>query len=157
MLRTDFCREHCGLAFHPHLEGMLNDEPADLVIINPLFSYIGGDVVPLITDFARVNLMPLLGRHNCAALVAHHTTRMGKDSWDNIDDTYSAIGGSEIANIPRSVLTLRPTASRELSVVTVSKRKTTGWKDSDGNFTDRFFVQRTDKPGAPGMDTSRSR
>ena len=60
---------------------------------------------------------------------------MEKDGWNNTDDTYSAIGGAEMANVPRTILTLRPTAADGLSVVRVSKRQTTGWKDAQGKFT----------------------
>lgn len=149
MLRTEFIREHVGLSFHGHLAGMLREEPADLVIINPLLSYLGGEVVGCVSEFIRAGLMPILQAQDCAALIAHHTPKLAKDGWENTDDTYSGIGGAEIANIPRSVLTLRPTPAQGLSVVNVSKRQTTGWKDSEGNYSTRFFIARTDNPERP--------
>ena len=149
MLRTEFIREHVGLSFHGHLAGMLREEPADLVIVNPLLSYLGGEVVGCVSEWIRAGLMPILQAHECAALIAHHTPKMSKDGWENTDDTYSGIGGAEIANIPRSVLTLRPTPAQGLSVVNVSKRQTTGWKDSEGNYSTRFFIKRTDNPERP--------
>ena len=149
MLRIEFIREHVGDSFHIHLARLLRESPADLVIINPLLSYLGGEVVATISTWQRAGLMPILQRHNCAALIAHHTGKMAKDGWENTDDTYSAIGGGEAANIPRSILTLRPTAADGLSVVKVSKRQTTGWKDADGNFTTSYFVKRSGNPERP--------
>jgi len=149
MIRTEFIREHVGERFHEHLTALLQETPADLVIINPLLSFIGGEIVAKASEWLRAGLMPVLQTNDCAALVIHHTPKLSKDSWDTIDDTYSAIGGGEIANIPRSVLTLKPTPSDGLFVVTVSKRQTTGWKDGDGKFTASYFVRRSGDPERP--------
>ncbi len=149
MLRVESCREHVGLRFHEHLAALLREEPADLVIINPLLSYIGGEIVAAASVWLRAGLMPILQEHGCASLIAHHTPKLAKDGWDNTDDTYSAIGGAELANIPRAILTLRPTTADGLSVLKVSKRQTTGWKDSKGSFTPCYFVRRTDNPERP--------
>jgi hypothetical protein len=149
MMRTEFSREHIGERFHPHLVRILREAPVDLVVVNPLFSYIGGEIVSCISPWHRVGLMPILQEYGCAALVVHHTTRLSKDSWKTIDDTYSGIGGGEAANIPRSVLTLKPTPAEGLFVVTVSKRQTTGWKDGSGNFVASYFVKRSGDPERP--------
>ncbi|MEO8617678.1 MAG: AAA family ATPase [Luteolibacter sp.] len=149
MLRIEFIREHVGNGFHVHLAGLLRDEPADLVIVNPLLSYVGGEIVSCASEWLRGGLMPIMQEHDCAALVAHHTPKLAKDGWENTDDTYSAIGGAELANIPRAILTLRPTAADGLSVVKVAKRQTTGWQDDDGKFTSCYFVKRSDNPERP--------
>jgi hypothetical protein len=148
-LRTDFSREYVGLNFHPRLKSLLEEEPADLVIVNPLLSYLGGEVVGCVSEWIRAGLMPLLQEHDCGALIAHHTPKLAKDGWENTDDTYSGIGGAEVANIPRSILTLRPTSAKEISVVNVSKRQTTGWIGSDGKYSTQLFIQRTDNPERP--------
>jgi hypothetical protein len=149
MLRTEFSREHVGPRFHSHLARLLREHPADLVVINPLLSYIGGEIVACASEWLRAGLMPILQQFDCAALIASHTPKLSKDGWDNTDDTYSAIGGGEMANIPRTILTLRPTAADGLSVLKVSKRQTTGWKDTEGNFTTSYFVRRTNDPTRP--------
>jgi len=149
MLRIEFSRVHVGDAFHAHLDRLLRESPADLVMVNPLLSYIGGEIVACASQWLRAGLMPILQKHSCAAMLAHHTGKMGKDGWDNTDDTYSAIGGGEMANVPRAILTLRPTAADGLSVLKVAKRPTTGWKDSAGDFTTSFFVRRTSDPTRP--------
>lgn len=149
MLRTDFSREYVGDRFHTHLDRLLTESPADLVIINPLLSYLGGEIVACASNWLRAGLMPMLQQHDCAALIASHTPKLAKDGWENTDDTYSAIGGGEMANIPRTVLTLRPTAAEGLSVVKVSKRQTTGWADAQERSTTSFFVKRSDDPTRP--------
>lgn len=148
-LRVDFSREHVGDRFHGRLAKLLSEEPADLVLVNPLFTYVGGDIVKEASHWFRVGLLPILQEHDAAAIVASHTNRMAKDSWDNTDDIYSGIGGGEIANIPRSVLTLRPTKDDGLFVLKVGKRQTTGWKDGDGNFTPAYFLRRSSDPSRP--------
>lgn len=149
MLRTEFSREHVGDMFHTHLARLLTESPADLVIVNPLLSYVGGEIVACASGFLRTGLMPVLQKHDCAALLAHHTGKMAKDGWDNTDDTYSGIGGGEVANVPRTILVLRPTTANGLSVVKVCKRKTTGWRDAEGNFTTSYFVKQSSDPERP--------
>ncbi len=148
MLRTEFSREHVGERFHSHLNRLLRESPADLVIINPLLSYIGGEIVACASQWLRAGLMPILQQHECAALLAHHTGKMAKDGWENTDDTYSAIGGGEMANVPRAILTLRPAADG-LSVLKVAKRPTTGWKDANGCYTKSYFLRRSGDPTRP--------
>ena len=149
MLRIEFIREHVGEHFHSHLARLLKEEPADLVIVNPLLSYLGGEVVAVASKWLRGGLMPILQEYDCAALVAHHTPKLAKDGWENTDDTYSAIGGAELANIPRAILTLRPTGAEGLSVLKVSKRQTTGWKDAYGKYVSHCFIKRTEDPTRP--------
>lgn len=157
MLRVEFSREHVGEKFHDHLNSLLTESPADLIIVNPLLSYIGGEIVGEISNWMRAGIMPMIQRHDCAAIFPHHTPKMSADGWDNTDDVYSGIGGGEIANIPRTILTLKPTPAEGLMVVTVSKRKTTGWKDDEGFFTDKYFLRRTLDPQRPGwLPVSRS-
>ncbi|MCP5532340.1 MAG: AAA family ATPase [Akkermansiaceae bacterium] len=148
-LRTVFVREHVGDRFHPYLESLLVEEAADLVIVNPMLSYVGGEIVSCASSWLRAGLMPILQRHNCGSLIAHHTPKLAKDGWENTDDTYSAIGGAEMANIPRAILTLRPTPASGVSVVRVSKRQTTGWKDDSGDSTTAFYVKRSCNPERP--------
>lgn len=148
-LRTDFSREHVGKAFHARLDALLSAEPADLVLINPLLSYLGGDIVAEVSEWFRAGLLPLLQKHDVGAIVASHTNRMAKDGWDNTDDVYSGIGGGEMANIPRAVLTLRPTKADGLWVLRVGKRITTGWTDAAGGFSASYHIRRSNDPQRP--------
>lgn len=148
-LRTVFNREFVGPRFHAFLRELLNEEPADLVMINPLLSYIGGEVVATASSWLRAGLMPILQEFDCGAVIANHTPKLSRDSWDNTDDTYSQIGGAEVANVPRAILTLRPTKADGLWVLKAAKRKTTGWRDDEGNHTDSFFIRQSGNPLRP--------
>jgi hypothetical protein len=148
-VRTDFGLKYTGKAFIQRLDDMLKEEHADLVIINPLLSYIGGDVVANASEFLREGLMPLMKGHKCASLIGHHTPKLGKNSWAEIDPTYSGIGGGEVANAPRVIFTLMPTVVDGLWVLKVSKRQTTGWTDADGNFVDHLYFRRTENRSRP--------
>jgi len=149
MVRTDFSTKFTADAFLRRLDEMLNEEHADIILINPLLSFIGGPIVESVSKFLREGLGPILKRHRCAAWIAHHTCKLNRDSWENMDFTYSGIGGGEIANIPRSIFTLAPTKVNGLRVLHVSKRKTVGWKDDDGKFTDHAYFKRTEDPTRP--------
>lgn len=148
-LRTEYSREYVGDKFHAYLDATLTEFPADLVVVNPLLSYIGGEIVANISGWMRGGIMPVIQRHKCLAIFPHHTPKMAADGWETTDDVYSGIGGGEVANIPRSILTLRPTPVEGLSVVKVSKRQTTGWVDEHGDFTTSYFVRRSGNPERP--------
>jgi len=149
VVRTDFSRQFIGHGFIDHVDRMLTEEPADLVLINPLLSFIGGEIVKDSSEFLRAGLMPVLQAHRAGVILAHHTVKLSKDSWNQMDFTYSGIGGSEVANVPRSVLTLAPTKTKGLHSLHVSKRQTTGWRDDHGRTTDRCYIKRTDNPSRP--------
>lgn len=148
-VRTDFSRQATGKAFLAKLDADLAVEPVDLVMINPLLSFIGGEIVANASEFLRDGLMPLMQKHRTACLIAHHTVKLSKTGWDDIDPTYSGTGGGEPANAPRAILTLMPTKAKGLHVVIASKRQTTGWVDDDQKFTDRQFFRRSDSPIRP--------
>ena len=148
-LVTDFQRTHTGMCFHKHLAEALVDHESDLVIINPLLSYIGGEIVAEASQWLRAGLMPLLKEFDCAAIVCSHTNKMQKDSWNNTLDAYSGIGGSEMANVPRSVLTLRPTKCENIHVLKSAKRTSTGWKDDRGLPSNAYYVKRTARADRP--------
>lgn len=149
MLRTDFSREYVGPAFVTRLDKLLSEVPADILFINPLLSFIGGEIVAEASNFLRVLLGPLLMRHQCAALTFHHTVKLNRDSWQNMDPTYSGIGGGEVANVPRSVFTLQPTAVEGLARLFVAKRKLADWKDADGKYSDHAYFRRTEDSTRP--------
>ncbi len=149
MLRTEHGQHLAGDAFVNHMNRLLNREPADLVIINPLLSFVGGDIVAEASDFLRQKLAPLAEKHDCAILIMHHTVKLGKRSWDDIDPIYSAIGGAEPANVARSILCLAPTPAPGLHVLHVGKRISTGWVDESGAFVTKMYFKRSTQPRRP--------
>jgi hypothetical protein len=148
MLATQFDRGAIGEFFLAELKNEIESFAPDMVFINPLLSYIGGDPVQMATPFLRGGVMPVLAANKCAALIAHHTCKLHKDSWQTMDPTYSGIGGSEMANIPRIVLTIMP-AGEGVIRLQAGKRTTVGWKDEQGKYRDHAYFRRSDCPTRP--------
>ena len=149
-LRTDFSREATGLRFFSdRLSEVLEDDPIDLLVVNPLYSFIGGDLVQHASEWLRCGMAPLTQAHNCASIVASHTPVMrAKDAWDTTSDTYAATGGGEMANFPRSIMVLRPTKTAGLFVLTTNKRKF-WWPDGNGPGRDHLFLRQSGNPQRP--------
>jgi hypothetical protein len=148
MLATQFDRSAIGKHFIAEMKNDIEAFKPDMVFINPLLSYIGGDPVKEATDFLRGGIMPVLAANKCAALIAHHTCKLHRDSWESMDPTYSGIGGSEMANVPRIVLTIMP-AGEGVIRLQAGKRTTVGWKDEQGKYRDHAYFRRTDNPTRP--------
>jgi hypothetical protein len=149
MLKHQFDLSAIGENFIHEIKSEIEVFQPDIVFINPLLSYIGGDPVALVTPFLRGGLVPLLREYKCASLIAHHTCKLTKESWKTMDMTYSGIGGGDVANIPRIVFTLAPTDNEGLVCLHVAKRTTVGWKDEDGKHKTYAFFRRTDEPTRP--------
>ncbi len=149
MLRTEHRQCRTGNEFVAHLDKLLRQEPADLVIINPLMSFVSGDIVAEVKDFLREQLTPVAVEHDCGILIMHHTVKLRKNGWDDIDPIYSGLGGAEPANVGRSILCLAPTSAPGLHVLHVGKRDTTGWVDADGEFAKKAYFKRSNQPKRP--------
>jgi len=149
-LQVDFSREYSGELFITNrMEALAAAHKADLVIINPLMGYVGGNIVEDGPRMLRDALLPALQRLNAASLIAHHTNKLGKDGMSEISQLYAGTGGAEMANIPRGLLILNPTHDEDVFRLRAEKRKTVGWKDEDGNFVGEHFVRRSGNPKRP--------
>lgn len=149
MLRTEHGQRLSGDAFIAHVDRLLQAEPVDVVILNPMLSFVVGDLVSEVGGFLRQKLAVLAEKHDCAFLIFHHTTKLSKKSWEELDPIYSGTGGAEPANVGRSILCLAPTPVPGLHVLHVGKRKSTGWTDEAGNFVDKVYVKRGTNPKRP--------
>lgn len=87
---------------------------SDLVILDPLFSYLGGDINSAkdVGHFLRNLLNPIGQETGAAFLIAHHTTKPVKStadklSWTGGDFAYIGAGSAEMANWARAVMSIR--------------------------------------------------
>jgi hypothetical protein len=109
-----------------------------LVIIDPLNAYTGCDPsdADSVTTFLRTWLNPLLEKHDCAALIVHHTpkTRSWDTSkWKPIDWVYAAAGNNDISNAVRAMIVIDPTDDPAIYRFIAAKRGTRiGWTDDLG-------------------------
>ena len=149
-LLIDFSREHVGEDFVPkRLEPVAADHKADLVIINPLLGYVGGNLVELGSKMLRGDLLPALQRLNAGCLTVLHTNKLGREGMTDISQLYAATGGAEMANIPRGIVILNPTDDENIFRLRVEKRLTIGWTDEHGSFVREHYVARTGDPMRP--------
>jgi AAA domain len=150
-------RGNCAYYCHKRLTGLeflfkvvepilARDRP-DIVRINPLQAFLGGDVkdVALVSQFLRNGLNPLLEKYQCAAVVVHHTPKTNfrtTDNWKATDWMYAGAGAADITNWARGVLVLDPTRARRVFKLIAAKRGLRiGWTDGyDERGTERYFA-----------------
>ena len=129
------------------IDVLLEQHRPDLLILDPALSYIGADAgqQEVVSRFLRGQLNPLLQKHNCAALVIHHTPktsgeRGNKKKLDS-DFAYSGAGSAEWANWPRAILVLAAKDNSGLRELRIAKRFRLGWKDANGKSTARRLLR----------------
>ena len=154
--QTALCRKNCryyhyteksGLHFLTTIvEPVLNRDRPDLMLINPLLGYVGGDVRnPEITGpFLRNSLLPILDKYNVGALIMHHTPKTNfrtTGKWSSVDWQYAAAGNADLTNAMRCILVLEPTALSLVFRLMAPKRgQRLGWQDDYGNSQFEQFV-----------------
>jgi len=140
-----------GVAFIEYLGKILETFPElDLLIVNPLQSYFGGDISrnAEISRFLRGWLDPLMKPNKVGVLFVHHTNKppnaKERKEWGaDAFASYIGAGGAEIVNWARAVLALMPCENDSgLFRLTAAKRgKQLGWEDAAGR-TDKRPVYR---------------
>ena len=100
----------CGKNFARLLERVAKTKTPDIVIIDPLLSYIGGDISKQETcsAFLRNTVHPILQRYQMGLIIMHHTGKpRSKDEEQNGDAlSYAGTGSSELTNYVRAASTI---------------------------------------------------
>lgn len=144
--------DHTGQTFINALDYVLTESTPDLLILDPAFSFIGGDANEqvFVSSFLRQGLNPLLTRHNIGLILIHHTNKPAKEKPDYLSGDYAYLGSgsAEFANWARAVINLRPTALPGLHILHAPKRgKRLGWKDGAGISTLQRYISHDGRPG----------
>lgn len=121
-----------GEHFCTQLGKLISKHKPDLVWIDPLLSYLGGDISSNehVGRFLRTWLNPILKATGAAAMVVHHTGKppkeRGKQSISSA--TYAGIGASELVNWARGVVTLQssPDGQHEFDLTFAKRGKRAG-------------------------------
>jgi RecA-family ATPase len=106
-------RVHRGLAFRAELKRLVEIHKPDIVWINPLLAFIGGDVNDStdVGEFLREQLNSLNEPAQFAYGVVHHTAKPPKDrkerQWNEV--MYEMAGSADLTNASRAVLALQAT------------------------------------------------
>lgn len=154
---TTYLRE-CSLSgdeFIAWLNVQVYHTRPDLIVINPLLSYIGGKGVldaATVTKFLRNGLNSILLRYRCACLVVHHTPKQNSSDrntskWRATDWIYAAAGVAEIANWCRAGIIIEATFDPYVFRFIAAKRgRRIGWtNDFEDSVQTRFFRQSKDE------------
>lgn len=122
------------------LERLIVIHQPDLVWIDPVFQYLGGDSNQQedVSSFLRQHLGSLLKRHQCAVVLIHHTNkpsraRSGPNNNNPNLRAYDAAGSAEFGNWPRAMLSLQSTNDRSIYKLVAAKRGgRLRWRMPDG-------------------------
>jgi hypothetical protein len=135
-----------GREFLALLRALVREHRPDLVRIDPLHAYAGGDLrdAKITTPFLRNGLNPILEMFNCAAIINHHTTKMiynDPSKWTPDDWAYAGAGGAEIANFPRVTLAIQSTNTSGIYKFHAGKRwRRFEWANQHGDaISERVF------------------
>jgi hypothetical protein len=139
--RVRCINEPIGQAFIQELDKYCDDWLPDLIVINPLQSYLGGELFDdkILTPFLRTWLTPLLKRRQIAALIISHTTKKSSKEIAKMDDLqrmYAVAGSAQMANWPRAMLFLANTDVQGIFDLWAVKRwQKIGWSPGTKNIT----------------------
>jgi hypothetical protein len=116
----------------------------DIVFINPLLKYYGGDPLNTkdVSDFLN-ELEPILEKHNCGLILVHHTIKQSKQSRQNqVDSSYAGFGSSAWSNSVRDTVEIRSSNVEGYYKLITGKRSSKwGWKER--------YIKRSDTPTLP--------
>jgi len=107
----------------------------DLVILNPLQGYLGDSIqnTEVTNQFIRHGLLPIIEKHDCAALIFHHTPKTNyrtTEGWTASDWMYAGAGAADITNAMRAILVQEPTGKTGVYKLIGAKRGyRLGWVD----------------------------
>lgn len=100
----------------------------DLVFINPLLSYIGGDVSDAedAAKFLREGLNGVNAKSEFAYIIAHHTSKPPKEKIDKkwSDQQYDMHGSADLTNYARAIMVLQATDVKGEFTLKLAKRGT---------------------------------
>lgn len=95
------------------LESVLHQTKPDILRLDPLQSYIGGDTSDpeVVSNFVHVGLNPLLQKYQCACIVNHHTPKTNNrdtSKYKSSDWQYAGAGSAVLTNWARAIMIVDP-------------------------------------------------
>lgn len=121
----------------------------DILLVDPLFAYVGVDIAkdqPGLTRFLRTQLLPFTIHHRLGVIFAHHTNKpaagKNKTGYSAGDNAYAGSGHNELANFARFVASLHSLRSRSVFQFQIGKRsKRAGIVDRDGKVVHSMLIK----------------
>ena len=125
--------------FAAYLYALVLEEKPDLVWLDPLNCYIGGDVSSqeVCSHFLRNLLNPIAIESGSAIMVVHHGNKpvqypQGASAWRKNDYAYFGSGSSELANWARATVLVREVDDGIFEMRTSKRGNRAGMTDGDG-------------------------
>ncbi len=150
--RVTFCAldGSIGRNFIEHIRRKQAKHHFDLIVINPLFAFFGGDMNDgnAMTAFLRHGLDPLIKAEDtkCGCIIIHHTGKPNKDALNQgeVFKAYLGSGSGEFTNYIRSALVLTPWNGGKLpgvfDLIAAKHGDKLAWRDTDGKPTTKKTV-----------------
>lgn len=143
---------HTGPKFAQIMLRLINRYQPDLVWIDPLLSFIGGDISKqeVCSEFFRKTLNPILHSTGVALMCIHHTGKPPKERQNNrssSDYAYDGLGSSDLTNWTRAVCTLvsHGGSGKTFELKLPKRGGRTGAKDMSGQPTESIWLTHSDK------------
>lgn len=140
-----------GEEFIAYVRRVVKRHKPDLLIVNPLNSYIGGKIdAENVAKFCRNGLNPILHEFKCGLVLIHHTGKpdhQAKDesTWKPGDFSYAYLGSSDLGNWARAILYIRSTAHPKVFEFIAAKRGNRLQWNTDGlHAVSRYFAHSED-------------
>lgn len=139
---------HTGFAFTEALRRLIEKHHPDLVVLDPLLSFIGADISrqEVCSEFLRNWLNPIADSTGVAWLCVHHTGKPPSDKdarkgWQGSDWSYIGIGSSELTNWTRAAMVLRDIGHGRFLLKLTKRGKRSGARHPDGTPTTDLWLQ----------------
>ena len=139
-----------GVEFTTMLRRLIRKTKVDIVYIDPLLSYIGGNPsdIEVCANFTRHLLQPIMMETGVVIVLVHHFPKpKGKDEKPEsvADMAYSGFGSSDLTNWAREVIVLKEVGfnqPRRFMLGMAKRGDRSGLKDKNGNKTGSIVIQR---------------
>jgi RecA-family ATPase len=139
-----------GTDFATMLRRLVRKTKADLVYIDPLLSYMGGNPadIEVCANFTRHLLQPIMMETGVVLVLVHHFPKpKGKDDKPEsvADLAYSGFGSSDLTNWAREVIVMKEVGfnnPRKFMLGMAKRADRSGMTDKDGKVTGSIMIQR---------------
>lgn len=146
-----------GWNFLNYLRSQIQTHKADIVFLDPLFSFAGFDLSnqEQTSNFLRQGLHPIQKQNGTIIVAVHHSTKPRSDTPKNgnpnfMERAYSSHGSAELINYFREVMVLTQCShesdSYELSLS--KRRKHSGMLDHSGKPSESVVLKHSSDPGS---------
>lgn len=139
--------------FLEYLEYCQSNAKHDLVIINPAYDFVPGDISKqeVISEW-KTRLFELMEKYSFAVLLVHHTNKVPcnakeRQQWNTGSSAaYAGSGSMVLPSSARAVVFIRPIDGKDglFEMVAAKRGKRLGWKDGEGNLTITKYIAHSD-------------